>query len=595
MLPPETEPKATRPWYIRVLRGLIIIAALSAIVLALLGSPWLIQILSPDSASASNHSEAQAQSTATSTFQPTATETLAPTPTATPFSPQPVEAGGSASLEGLMILSVSDASLSESGYSQLFNHQLLGQPFTRLTSGAWDDVDPAISPDGQRVAFASDRSGAWDLHVLDLLTGETTQLTDDAEYDGNPSWSPDGAWLAYEHFADGNQEIFIQPIDGSVDPVLITAGNGADYAPAWRPNAQQIAFVSDRGGSPQIWSVDLEVEGDARFQNLVENANIQNSPAWSPDGAWLAWSQMDDGAWTIYARNLDDANSSPRRIGFGEHPHWSFSGSTILAELRGPNETYLTAYTLSGGIALAPELLPSQLDGFTWGVGSLPDPLPQPLQDAAAVTPRSPSSQAPSAIVDLTGVNAPFAQLNQVAMPEFEALRARAAQLLGWDALSELSNAFVPLNQPLSPDRQQDWLYTGRAFELQSGLVNAGWMAIVKEEFEGQTYWRVYLKAAGDLGRPLTELPWDLNARFSFAESEYQAGGELAESLPEGTWLDFTALAADFGFERVPALGNWRSYYQGALFNLFVFRQGLAWQDAMLQLYSPSDLATPQP
>ncbi len=589
MLPPEPDPKATRPWYIRVLRALIIISALVAIVLAVLGSPWLIQFFSP-SLPASHSSAFAQQSSATPTLQPTATETLAPTPTATPFAPAPQEAGGATSLEGLMIVS-----LHESGFSQLFSHLLLGQPFMRLTSGAWDDIDPALSPDGQRIAFASNRSGAWDLYILDLLSGVTTQLTDDTEYDGNPSWSPDGAWLSYEHYAKGNQEIFIQPINGSVDPVLISAGNGADYAPAWRPNAQQIAFVSDRGGSPQIWLVDLEAEGDARFLNLVENVNLQNSPAWSPDGAWLAWSQMDDGDWTIYARNVGDTNSSPRRIGFGEHPHWSFSGSTILAELRGPNETYLTAYGLNGGIALAPELLPGQLDGFAWGVGSLPDPLPQPLQEAAAVTPSSPSSQTSSAIVDLTGVNAPFAQLNQVAVPAFDVLRARAADLLGWDALSELSSAFVPLNQPLPPDRQQDWLYTGRAFELQSALLKVGWMAIVKEDFEGQTYWRIYLKSAGDLGRPLTELPWDLSARFSFAESDYQAGGELAEILPAGAWLDFTALAADFGFQRVPALGNWRSYYQGALFNLLVFRQGLTWQDAMLELYSPQELATITP
>jgi hypothetical protein len=45
----------------------------------------------------------------------------------------------------------------------------------------------------------------------------------------------------------------------------------------------------------------------------------------------------------------------------------------------------------------------------------------------------------------------------------------------------------------------------------------------------------------------------------------------------------------------VPALGNWRSYYQGALFNEFAFRSALSWEEAMLELYSPEELATIAP
>jgi len=47
-----------------------------------------------------------------------------------------------------------------------------------------------------------------------------------------------------------------------------------------------------------------------------------------------------------------------------------------------------------------------------------------------------------------------------------------------------------------------------------------------------------------------------------------------------------------YGFERNGALGNWRSYFQGTLFNQFVFRQGLSWQEAMLQLYPADTVST---
>lgn len=597
MLPPKPVPPLENLRRHRFVRALIAITALIALLLALLGSPWLSQFFWPGA----GHAEGSAlHLTATpSPFQPTTTSTLTATPTSTIAAPQPFETGGSVTLSGLMILS-----LSEQGYLQLFSHQLIGQPFTRLTEGAWDDIHPALSPDGQQIAFVSNRGGNWDLYLLDLSSGQTLPLSDDEEYDGHPSWSPDGAWLAYEHYSNGDLEIYIRLIDGSVDPVRISASPALDFAPAWRPGAQQLAFVSNRGGAAQVWLVDLEQDGDERFRPLGVSASPQNSPAWSPDGSWLAWTQQDNGAWTIYAQNIRDPESAPRRLGFGVNPQWNAASNVVLAELRGPNETYLTAYTLTGGLALAPELLAGRVDGMAWGVGALPDSLPNPISAAAQDTPSAvwatalASADESNSMLDLTDVDAPFKVINEAALEPFKALRQRVSNLLGWDALSELQNAYVPLGEPLPPARQQDWLYTGRAFELHSGLLKAGWMAIVREDFEGQTYWRVYLRTTNDsggLGHPLTDLPWDLSARFSGTESNYQAGGELADSFPSGYWIDFTALAADYGFERLPALGNWRSYYQGVLFNLFVLRAGLTWEEAMLQLYSPEELATIAP
>jgi TolB protein len=393
-------------------------------------------------------------------------------------------------------------------------------------------------------------------------------------------------------------------VDGSVDPVVISANTSIDHSPAWRPGAQQIAFVSERSGIAQIWIVDLEQEGDERFRVISESSNAQDSPAWSPDGKWLAWSQDENGIQTIFIIDISDPDAKPIRIGVGLRPQWNSTGNVILAEVHGPNETYLTGYDLNGGLALAPELLLGHLDGFTWGAGSLPDPLPNPIISAAQVTPSAnlaaalDSAADDNSITNLVDVNAPFEQIHDSVLIPFEQLRIRAGQLLGWDALSELQNAYVPLGEPLPPDRQQDWLFTGRAFELHSALIDASWMAIVREELDGQTYWRVYLLAANDeggLGRPMTEHPWVLSSRFNNTESAYISGGALSESIPAGYWIDFTALASEFGFERVPALGNWRSYYQGALFNLFVLRAGLSWGEAMLQIYSPEELATIQP
>jgi TolB protein len=151
------------------------------------------------------------------------------------------------------------------------------------------------------------------------------------------------------------------------------------------------------------------------------------------------------------------------------------------------------------------------------------------------------------------------------------------------------------LTTPLDPGLGEDWLYTGRAFTLNPALIQANWMVVVREDFGHQTYWRMYLHATaqdGSQGMPLTQVPWDFSARTT-SSSAYEMGGKLMTSIPGGYWLDLTTLALQYGWERLPALSNWRSYYAGAKLNELAFIQGLDWRSAMLQLYPPDVLVTP--
>ena len=195
----------------------------------------------------------------------------------------------------------------------------------------------------------------------------------------------------------------------------------------------------------------------------------------------------------------------------------------------------------------------------------------------------------------LKGVQAPYPQLHELAYDSFQALRAQVARETGWDALASLENAYVPLTTPLEPGLGEDWLYTGRAFTLNPALIQAGWMAIIREDFGQETYWRIYLRTTaqdGSQGTPLTQVPWDFNARTGDPLS-YENGGRLAGSIPSGYWFDLTSLAIQYGWERLPALTDWRTYYAGARFNELAFTQGLDWRTAMLQLYPPKFLITP--
>jgi TolB protein len=185
--------------------------------------------------------------------------------------------------------------------------------------------------------------------------------------------------------------------------------------------------------------------------------------------------------------------------------------------------------------------------------------------------------------------------MHDLADEAFVALRERVQLEVGWDALAALENAFVPITTSLDPGFGEDWLYTGRAFAINSLMTNAGWMVAVREDFGAQTYWRLYLRAQlqdGSLGEPLRDTPWDLSARYNLDPQIYEQGGTYSD-VPEGYWVDVTSLAMQYGWERVPALPNWRTFYRGARFSEFALTNGLDWYSAMLQLYPPDVLVTP--
>ncbi|PWB73364.1 MAG: hypothetical protein C3F07_09655 [Anaerolineales bacterium] len=501
--------------------------------------------------------------------------------------------------EELVILS-----FEEDGYAHLFAYIPEAMPLTRLTAGDWDDITPAPSPDGEKIAFASNRLGHWDLYLLDLTSGETTQLTDTPEYEGAPTWSPDGAFIAYEAYRDENLEIAIGSADDPLNgEVRLTNSPAADHSPAWAPGGRQIAFISNG----EVFLADLDRTDEGRFRNLSNTPLASEShPVWSPDGSRLAWasSSQSIGRSGIYIWNADQ-NFPAQWLGDGNWPAWNSFGDQIVTTVPAPNSTYITTYALDGNLLQPLTPFPGPLHGLIWANLVMPGSLSESFQRAAELTPAplwaavaDPITEGAVgrwSLVDLKDVQAPHPQLHDLADEAFDALRGRVQQEVGWDALASLENAFVPITSSLDPGFGDDWLYTGRAFAINSLMTNAGWMVAVREDFGSQTYWRLYLRAQlqdGSLGEPLRDQPWDLRARYNLDPQVYEQGGTYSD-VPPGYWVDVTSLALQYGWERLPALPNWRTYYRGARFTEFALTEGLDWYTAMLQLYPPDVLVTP--
>ena len=468
-----------------------------------------------------------------------------------------------------------------------------------LTSGDWDDRDPAVSPDGSRLAFASSRGGGWDLYLMELATGDIRRLTETAGYEGRPTWSPDGLWLAYEAYYGDDLDIWVLPVDGGQPTIQLTDDPASDLAPTWDPSGRRIAFISYRSGFPDLFLADLDKPVD-RFTNLSQTPDVAESdPAFDPSGLRIAYSTWTDGleqSWLVDASEL----APVEWIGQGGRPSWYPDGSMLTAVLTAPTRSQVVAYGLSPDRAPLGVSVAGQLDGLSWTATANIPSWAAPADSAAEVETGEESQPASRpGLVTLAGVLPDGVALSQTAFEPFMALRQRAGTELGWDFLGQLDLAFVDLNVPLPPGfSYNDWLHTGRAFALTQAAYQAGWVEIVRQDFGSQTYWQVFVRAAnqdGSHGQPLRAQPWDFNARYSGDPAVYDQGGTRKAAIPSGFYIDFTSLAAGFGFERLPALNNWRTYYPAARYNEFVLTGGLDWLQAMLELYPPEAIATPTP
>jgi hypothetical protein len=150
---------------------------------------------------------------------------------------------------------------------------------------------------------------------------------------------------------------------------------------------------------------------------------------------------------------------------------------------------------------------------------------------------------------------------------------------------------------PEPGEERRNWLMTGRAFAFNRNTI-VGFPApveIIREDIGVETYWRVFVRVAdeaqsGQLGEPLRALPWDFLAREQRDVQAYDEGGRLRAEVPPGYYVDLTQIAADYGWERMPAGGEWRANINAVNYWMFRKPDGMDWLTAMRELYSEGAL-----
>ena len=196
---------------------------------------------------------------------------------------------------------------------------------------------PMLSPDGSKLAFAVETNGVGDIWVLDLIRKTKTRLTFGPLYSGYPIWWPDGKSIIFSHGPSGaTDSIYRQNADGTgTMGKLLETPNIRDYPYSISPDGQYIAYMrSDPKSNTglDIWALPMSPDksGEKKPFPVIATNFLDVTPAFSPDGKWLAYANNETGRMEIYIQPFPGgAGRWQVSTAGGSKPNWRKDGKEL--------------------------------------------------------------------------------------------------------------------------------------------------------------------------------------------------------------------------------------------------------------------------
>jgi len=255
---------------------------------------------------------------------------------------------------------------------------------------------PSLSPDGQRLALDVTEESASDIWVYDHQRDSATRLTFTASA-FYPVWSPDGRYIVFEQAGAGMSAI---RSDGATKPQPLTHSNNIQFPWSFTPDGKRLAFFEENPLTGyNLWTVPLESDSSGiqagKPEAFLQTAAIEQDPAFSPYGRWLAYLSTESGTSEIYVRAFPDQGGKWQiSNGGGAYPMWSRDGRELFFEGL-DNRLMVASYTVKGDsfVADKPRVWSEKRIGGRAGFSRNIDLAPDGKRMAALMRVDTPESQ----------------------------------------------------------------------------------------------------------------------------------------------------------------------------------------------------------